>query len=214
MATIKVLNQSGQPAGDLEVSDGVFATTASMALVHQAVIAEQASWRRGTHKVKTRAEVSGGGRKPWRQKGTGRARQGSIRAPHWRHGGVTFGPVPRDHSVKLNRKMHEKAIRGALSSRVATTLRVVDSLAVPSGKTKDMIALLNSINAVGKVLFVFDDEFVLSEMFDPTFRSLRNLPNVIDFALSDDLCVYDLLNANAIGATKAAIETIGEVYAK
>ncbi|HEY3413006.1 MAG TPA: 50S ribosomal protein L4 [Armatimonadota bacterium] len=214
MATIKVLNQSGQPAGDLEVSDGVFATTASTALVHQAVIAEQASWRSGTHKAKTRAEVSGGGRKPWRQKGTGRARQGSTRAPHWRHGGVTFGPVPRDHSVKLNRKMHEKAIRGVLSNRVETTLRVVDSLAVPSGKTKDMIALLNSINAVGKVLFVFDDEFVLSEAFDPTFRSLRNLPNVIDFALSDDLSVYDLLNANAIVATKAAIETIGEVYAK
>lgn len=214
MATIPVLNQSGQPAGDIEANDGVFATTASVALVHQAVIAEQASWRQGTHKVKTRAEVSGGGRKPWRQKGTGRARQGSTRAPHWRHGGVTFGPVPRDHSVKINRKMHQKAIRGAISSRVGTTLRVVDSLAVPSGKTKDMLALLKSIKADGKVLFVFDEEFVLTEAFDTTFRALRNLPNVIDFALADDLCVYDILNANAIVATKAAIETIGEVYAK
>jgi large subunit ribosomal protein L4 len=214
MATIKVINQSGQPAGDLEVNDGVFATTASTALVHQAVVAEQASWRQGTHKVKTRAEVSGGGRKPWRQKGTGRARQGSTRAPHWRHGGVTFGPVPRDHGVKLNRKMHQKAIRAALSSRVESTLRVVDSLAVPSGKTKDMVALLKNINAAGKVLFVFDEEFVLSDAFDTTFRSLRNLPNVVDFALCDDLCVYDLLNANAIVTTRAAIETIGEVYAK
>lgn len=214
MATIKVLNQNGKSAGKLEVSDEVFATSASVALVHQAVIAEQASWRQGTHKAKTRAEVSGGGKKPWRQKGTGRARQGSTRAPHWRHGGVTFGPVPRDHSVKLNRKMHEKAIRAALSSRVETTLRVVDSLAVESGKTKDMVALLKSINADGKVLFVFDEEFVLSEAWDTTFRSFRNLPNVLDFALSDDLTVYDLLNANAIVATRAAIENIGEVYAK
>jgi large subunit ribosomal protein L4 len=214
MVTIKVINQSGKPAGELEVSDGVFASTASIALVHQAVVAEQASWRQGTHKTKTRAEVSGGGRKPWRQKGTGRARQGSIRAPHWRGGGVTFGPVPRDHSVKLNRKMHRKAIRAAISSRVETTLRVVDNLAVPSGKTKDMLALLKNINANGKVLFVFDEEFVLTEAFDLTFRSLRNLPNVLDFALADDLCVYDLLNANAIVATRGAIETIQEVYAK
>jgi large subunit ribosomal protein L4 len=214
MASIQVLNRSGQPAGDIEANDGVFATTASIALVHQAVIAEQASWRQGTHKVKTRAEVSGGGRKPWRQKGTGRARQGSTRAPHWRHGGVTFGPVPRDHSVKINRKMHDKAVRAALTSRIGTTLRVVDDLGVSSGKTKDMVSLLASIKAEGKILFVFDEAFVLSEAFDTTFRALRNLPNVVDFALADDLSVYDLLNANAIVATRAAIETIGEVYAK
>jgi large subunit ribosomal protein L4 len=209
MATISVLNKDGQPAGDLELADGVFAAKAKTALIHQAVIAEQAALRAGTHKAKTRAEVSGGGRKPWRQKGTGRARQGSTRAPHWRHGGVTFGPVPRDHSVKLNRKMHEAAIRAALSSRVSDdAVRVLDTLTIESGKTKDMVALLNSVKAAGKVLVILD-------AFDEkTILAMRNLPNIVDITTPYDLSVYDLLNANAIVATKAAVEAIGEAYAK
>ncbi|HEY3267352.1 MAG TPA: 50S ribosomal protein L4 [Armatimonadota bacterium] len=214
MASIKVLNQQGQPSGEIEVPSSVFEAQAKSALIHQAVVAELASLRQGTHKAKTRAEVSGGGRKPWRQKGTGRARQGSTRAPHWRHGGVVHGPVPRDHSVKLNRKMHDAAVRAAISSRVTSGLMVIDTLAVPSGKTKDMLAILQSINAQGKVLFVLDGQFLATDEADFTIRSLQNLPNVIDVTVGEDLYVYDLLNANAIVATRAAVEAIGEAYAK
>jgi len=209
MATISVINKDGQPAGDLELAAGVFDQTAKTALVHQAVVAEQAALRSGTHKAKTRAEVSGGGKKPWRQKGTGRARHGSTRSPIWRHGGVTFGPVPRDHSVKLNRKMHEAAIRAALSARVAeNAVKVLDALTIESGKTKDMVRLLTNAKAEGKVLVILD-------AFDEkTILAMRNLPNLVDITTPYDLSVYDLLNANAIVATRAAVEAIGEAYAK
>jgi large subunit ribosomal protein L4 len=209
MATISVINKDGKAAGDLELASGVFDVTAKLSLIHQAVVAEQAALRSGTHKAKTRAEVSGGGKKPWRQKGTGRARAGSNRSPIWRHGGVTFGPVPRDHSVKLNRKMHEAAVRATLSSRVKDdAVRVVDSLAIESGKTKDMVALLNNVNATGKVLVILD------KFDENTILAMRNLPNLVDITTPYDLSVYDLLNANAIVATKAAVEAIGEAYAK
>lgn len=209
MATISVINKDGQKAGDVELADGVFNATAKTALIHQAVVAEQAALRSGTHKAKTRAEVSGGGKKPWRQKGTGRARHGSTRSPIWRHGGVTFGPVPRDHSVKLNRKMHEAAIRAALSARVAEdAVKVLDALTIESGKTKDMARLLTNAKAEGKVLVILD-------AFDEkTILAMRNLPNIVDITTPYDLSVYDLLNANAIVATRAAVEAIGEAYAK
>lgn len=209
MAKISVINKDGKPAGDVELADGVFNVTVKTALIHQAVVAEQAALRSGTHKAKTRAEVSGGGKKPWRQKGTGRARHGSTRSPIWRHGGVAFGPVPRDHSVKLNRKMHEAAIRAAISARVAEdAVRVLDALTVESGKTKDMVRLLSNAKAEGKILVILD-------AFDEkTILAMRNLPNIVDITTPYDLSVYDLLNANAIVATKAAVEAIGEAYAK
>jgi large subunit ribosomal protein L4 len=209
MATITVLNQQGQPAGDLELVPSVFEAEPRVSLVHQVVVAEQAALRQGTHKVKTRAEVSGGGKKPWRQKGTGRARQGSTRSPHWRHGGVVHGPQPRDHSVKINRKMVLAGIRCALSARTRdNALVVVDALEVESGKTRDMVRVLNSVKATGKVLIIVDT------FSEPTILSLRNLPNIVDVTTPYDLSVYDLLNANVVLATKGAVEAIGEAYAK
>ncbi len=211
MATLTVLNRQGQPAGDVELVPSVFEAEPRPALVHQIVVAEQAAMRRGTHKTKTRAEVSGGGRKPWRQKGTGRARQGSTRAPHWRHGGIVHGPQPRDHSQKVNRKAYYAGIRSALSARAReNALVVVDSLEVESGKTKDMVAMLKSLKATGKVLIIMDT------FSEPTILSLRNLPNILDVTTPypEDLSVYDMLNANVIVATRGAVEAIGEALAK
>lgn len=208
MASVKVLNREGQDAGSVELTASVFEATTSPSLVHQAVVTELSEMRQGTHKVKTRSEVRGGGRKPWRQKGTGRARQGSIRAAHWRKGGIIHGPVPRDHSLKLNRKMHEGAVRGALTSRTSDGLIVVDQLLIESGKTKDMVRFLDAVGARGKVLII-TDEYDVS-----TILALRNLPNILDVTTPNDLSVYDILNANAIVATRGAVEIIGEVYAK
>jgi large subunit ribosomal protein L4 len=212
MATINVYDITGKQNGTFDLDAGVFEAQAKPALIHQAVIAEQAALRRGTHKAKTRAEVRGGGKKPWRQKGTGRARQGSTRAPHWRHGGVVHGPVPQDHSVKLNRKMHDAAVRGALTS-ATSKLTVLESLAIESGKTKDMANLLKSVNATGKVLVILDIN-VDDAALEKTILSLRNLPNIVDITTPYDLSVYDILNANAIVTTKGAVDEIREAYAK
>lgn len=209
MASITVLNQQGEPAGDLNLEASVFEVEPKPSLVHQIVVAEQAALRRGTHKTKGRSEVSGGGRKPWRQKGTGRARQGSIRAAHWRTGGVVHGPRPRDYSQKVNYKMLLAGIRSALSARARENVFVVlDSLEVESGKTRDMVRLLERVNATGKVLVILD---AYEEL---TIRALRNLPNVLDITSPFDLSVYDLLNAGAIVTTRKAMEQIGEAYAK
>lgn len=211
MATISVVNQQGQPAGDVELVPSVFDEKPRPALIHQIVVAELAAQRQGTHKTKTRAEVSGGGKKPWRQKGTGRARQGSTRAPQWRHGGIVHGPQPRDYSQKVNRKAYYTGVRSALSARAReNALVVVDALEVESGKTRDMVAVLKALNATGKVLIITD---VYSE---PTLLSLQNLPNIVDVAppYPDHLSVYDILNANVIVATKGAVETIGEALAR
>lgn len=208
MATVNVLDKSGKTAETLDLKAEVFEAKINESLVHQAVTAELAGMRSGTHKTKGRSEVSGGGRKPYRQKGTGRARQGSTRAPHWRHGGTVHGRSPQDHSLKLNRKMYEGALRAALTSRVNNGLIVCDTFEVASGKTKDMIALLNALGAAGKVLVVVHD------IDEPTILALRNLPNIIDVTTPYELAVYDILNANAVVTTKEAVGLIAEVYAK
>jgi large subunit ribosomal protein L4 len=208
MATVNILDRTGNTAETLDLKPEVFEAPLNESLVHQAVVTELAGMRSGTHKTKGRSEVSGGGRKPYRQKGTGRARQGSTRAPHWRHGGTVHGRTPQDHSLKLNRKMYEGAIRAALTSRVNNGLIVCDTFEVSSGKTKDMVAYLKALGASGKILVVVHD------IDEPTILALRNLPNIIDVTTPYELAVYDILNANAVIATKQAVEIITEVYAK
>jgi len=206
MASVKVLNGQGQEVGTVDLPAAVFEAKARPSLVHQAVIYELAAMRQGTHKTKTRAEIRGGGRKPWRQTSTGRARQGSTRAPHWRHGGVVHGPVPRDHSVKLNHKMFVGALCSALSSRVENGLTVLDALRVDSGKIRDMVALLSAVNAGEKILVI------THEVDEKTFLSLRNLQSIIDVTHPYDLSVYDILRAKTVLVTREAVDAIGEVY--
>ena len=206
MANVKVYNMEGKEVGTLELNDAVFGVEVNEHLMHLAVVGQLANKRQGTQSAKTRSEVSGGGRKPWKQKGTGHARQGSTRAAQWVGGGMIFAPKPRDYSVKMNKKEKAAAIKSALSSRVAEEkIYVVDSLAFDEIKTKKMAAVLDSLK-VEKALVVLDkkDENVI--------LSARNLPEVRT-VMSNGINVYDILKYGSLVITKEAVAQIEEVYA-
>ncbi|MBQ6386745.1 MAG: 50S ribosomal protein L4 [Lachnospiraceae bacterium] len=206
MANVSVYNMDGQEVGTMELADAVFAAPVNENLVHQAVVLHLANMRQGTQKAKTRSEVSGGGIKPWRQKGTGHARQGSIRAPQWRHGGVVFAPTPRDYSFKMNRREKKAAIRSALSSKLAeSNLIVVDKIAFDEIKTKQMKNLISSLKA--------DKAYVVLEGADRNvFLSTRNLPNV-RLSQAGTLSVYDIMKYEKLILTQDAVRKIEEVFA-
>ena len=206
MANVKVYNMEGKEVGTLELNDAVFGVEVNEHLMHLAVVGQLANKRQGTQSAKTRSEVSGGGRKPWKQKGTGHARQGSTRAAQWVGGGMIFAPKPRDYSVKMNKKEKAAAIKSALTSRVAEEkIYVVDSLTFDEIKTKKMTAVLDSLK-VEKALVVLDkkDENVI--------LSARNLPEVRT-VMSNGINVYDILKYGSLVITKDAVAQIEEVYA-
>ncbi len=206
MANVSVYNMEGKEVGSMELDDAVFGVEVNEHLVHRAVVGQLAGRRQGTQKAKTRSEVSGGGRKPWRQKGTGRARQGSIRAAQWKGGGVVFAPVPRDYSLKMNKKEKRLALKSALTSRVQENkLIVLDELKLAEIKTKNMKAVLDALH-VDKALVVIEDND------QNIMLSARNLPD-IKTALINTINVYDILKYNTVVVTKAAVEAIEEVYA-
>ena len=196
----------GKEVGTMELNDAVFGVEVNEHLVHLAVVAQLANKRQGTQKAKTRSEVSGGGRKPWRQKGTGHARQGSTRAPQWTGGGVVFAPTPRDYSIRLNKKEKRAALKSALTSRVNDNkFVVVDELKFDEIKTKNFKNVMNNLN-VSKALVV------LAENDQNVVLSARNIPEVRT-SLVNTLSVYDILKYNTVVATKAAVASIEEVYA-
>ena len=206
MANVSVYNMEGNEVGSMELNDAVFGVEVNEHLVHMAVVQQLAKNRQGTQKAKTRSEVSGGGRKPWRQKGTGHARQGSTRAPQWTGGGVVFAPVPRDYSFKINKKEKRAALKSALTSRVeAQKFVVLDELKLEAIKTKDFVKVLNNLN-VSKALVVMGDKDVVIE------KSAANVPDV-KTTQATLLNVYDILKYDTVITTKAAVEKIEEVYA-
>ena len=206
MANVVVYNMEGNEVGTIELSDAVFGVEVNEHLGHLAVVQQLANKRQGTQKAKTRSEVSGGGRKPWRQKGTGHARQGSTRAPQWTGGGVVFAPVPRDYSFKLNKKEKRAALKSALTSRVqANKLIVVDELKFDGIKTKNFKQVMDNLK-VEKGLVV------LNENDANVVLSARNLPT-INTTLTSTLNVYDVMKAGTVVLTKDAVKTIEEVYA-
>lgn len=207
MPNMKVLDMTGKEVGTIELADSVFAVTVNAAVLHAAVRAYLLNQRQGTQSTLTRTEVSGGGKKPWRQKGTGRARQGSTRAPQWTHGGVALGPKPRSYRTDLNKKVKRLAMKSALSSKVnEESLIVLDAITATEYKTKTMVSMLAAIGAVGKTLVV------LSEKNDMVNKSLANISGV-KTAYVNTLNVYDILNCNKLVVVKAAAEKIMEVYA-
>ncbi|MCD8105341.1 MAG: 50S ribosomal protein L4 [Lachnospiraceae bacterium] len=206
MANVSVYNMEGKEVGQMELDDSVFGVEVNEHLVHLAVVSLQAGRRQGTQKAKTRSEVSGGGKKPWRQKGTGHARQGSIRAPQWKGGGVVFAPVPREYTIKMNKKEKRLALKSALTSRVQDNkLIVLDDLKMAEIKTKNMKAVLDALK-VDRALIILD------ENDRNVVLSARNIANV-KTALTNTINVYDILKYGTVVATKAAVKTIEEVYA-
>ena len=206
MANVSVLNMEGQVVGTIELSDAVFGVEVNEHLVHLAVVQQLANNRQGTQKAKTRAEVSGGGKKPYRQKGTGHARQGSTRAPQWTHGGVVFAPVPRDYSFKLNKKEKRAALKSALTSRVAADkLVVVEELKLDAIKTKNFAQVMKNLNVNNGLV-------VVNENDENVMMSAKNIPT-ITMALPNTLNVYDVMKAGKVVLTKDAVKTIEEVYA-
>lgn len=206
MAKVSVVNMEGKEVGTIDLSDAIFGVEINEHLVHMAVVQQLANNRQGTQKAKTRSEVSGGGKKPWRQKGTGHARQGSIRAPQWKGGGVVFAPVPRDYSFKMNKKEKRAALKSALTSKVQDQkLIVVDELKMDEIKTKTFVRILDNIKAEKALV-------VLNEKDDNIILSARNIPDA-KTALTNTINVYDIMNAGTVVLTKAAVETIEEVYA-
>ena len=204
MSNVSVYNMEGNEVGTLELNDAVFGVEVNEHLVHMAVVRQLANKRQGTQKAKTRSEVSGGGRKPWRQKGTGHARQGSTRAPQWTGGGVVFAPVPRDYSFKMNKKERRIALKSALTTRVQENkLVVLDELKLDAIKTKDMQNGLNNLK-VEKAMVVTDNENVIV--------SARNIPNVITASVGT-MNVFDILKYNTVVLDKAAVAKVEEVYA-
>ncbi len=209
MAEVKVFNTDGKEAGTLELSDSVFGVEPNEHLVALAVKQYLANQRQGTQKAKTRSEVSGGGRKPWRQKGTGHARQGSIRAPQWKGGGMVFAPVPRDYSFKMNRKEKRAALCSVLSSKVLDNkLCVIEGLSMDSPKTKDFAKVVSNLE-LAKAVFVIAEN---DESRSNIVLSARNMPNVIT-AAPNTINVFDLLKYDTIVLTKDAAKEIEEVYA-
>ncbi len=206
MANVSVYNMEGKEVGTMDLNDAVFGVEVNEHLVHMAVVQQLANNRQGTQKAKTRSEVSGGGRKPWRQKGTGHARQGSTRAPQWTGGGVVFAPVPRDYSFKLNKKEKRLALKSALTSRVQENkLIVVDELKLDEIKTKKFQNVMNNLN-VKKALVV------LADNDEKVVMSARNIPT-IKTALTNTINVYDIMKAGTVVLTKDAVAKIEEVYA-
>ena len=206
MAKVSVYNMEGKEVESIDLNDAVFGVEVNEHLVHMAVVQQLANNRQGTQKAKTRSEVSGGGRKPWRQKGTGHARQGSTRAPQWTGGGMVFAPVPRDYSFKMNKKEKRAALKSALTSRVqANKLIVLDQLTMDAPKTKAMQNVLNSLN-VNKALVV------TKENDANVVLSARNIPDV-KTALVNTINVYDVMKYNTVVLTKDAVAAIEEVYA-
>jgi len=206
MANVSVFNLEGNEVGTLELNDAVFGVEVNEHLVHMAVVAQLANKRQGTQKAKTRSEVRGGGRKPWRQKGTGHARQGSTRSPQWTGGGVVFAPVPRDYSFKLNKKEKRAALKSALTSRVVENkFVVVDELKLDEIKTKKFVEVLKNLN-VEKALVVLND------MDEKVIASAANIPTV-KTTQTNELNVFDVLKYDTVVVTKAAVATIEEVYA-
>ena len=206
MATVAVYNMEGKEVGTMELNDAVFGVEINDHLVHLAVVRQLANNRQGTQKAKTRSEVSGGGRKPWRQKGTGHARQGSTRSPQWTGGGVVFAPVPRDYSIKMNKKERRLALKSALTSRVQENkLIVLEDLTLDEAKTKAMQTVLNNLN-VSKALVVLNEEN------KNVVLSTRNIPDVVT-AYTNTINVFDILKYNTLILTKSAVASIEEVYA-
>ena len=206
MAKVSVLNMEGKQVDEIELNDAVFGVEVKENLVHQAVLSQLANNRQGTQKAKTRSEVSGGGRKPWRQKGTGHARQGSTRAPQWTGGGAVFAPVPRDYSFKMNKKEKRAALKSVLTDRVnENKFIVVDDIKFEAPKTKDFVKMMNNLN-VSKALVVLKDNDVNAVM------SAKNIPTV-KTALTNTINVYDILKYDVVVIDKAAVATIEEVYA-
>ena len=206
MANVSVYNMEGKEVGTIELNDAVFGVEVNEHLVHMAVVAQLANKRQGTQKAKTRSEVRGGGRKPWRQKGTGHARQGSIRAPQWTGGGVVFAPVPRDYEVKMNKKERRAALKSALTSKVQENkLVVVDSLALAEAKTKEMQKVLTNLKADKALVVTADDD-------QKVVLSARNIADV-QTATVNTINVYDVMKHNTVVVTKDAVASIEEVYA-
>jgi large subunit ribosomal protein L4 len=207
MPKVKVFNVSGASVGEIDLSEAVFGIEPNTHVLHQAVVLQQASLRAGTHDVKGRSEVRGGGRKPWKQKGTGRARQGSIRAPQWKGGGIVFGPTPRSYGFKLPKKVRRLAIRSALSSKVFDNdIIVLDQLTINQPKTKEIVSILKNLNADRKALVVtsgFDENVALSA---------RNIPGV-KFVAAEGINVLDVLGHDKLIITKEAVQKVEEVLA-
>ena len=206
MANVSVYNMEGNEVGTMELNDAIFGAKVNEHLVHLAVVSQLANKRQGTQKAKTRSEVSGGGRKPWRQKGTGHARQGSTRAPQWTGGGMVFAPVPRDYTIRLNKKERRAALKSVLTSKVQENkFIVVDELKFDEIKTKAMKNVLANLKA-DKALVILNDND------QNVVLSARNIEGV-ETALTNTINVFDLLKHNTVVVTKAAVETIEEVYA-
>lgn len=206
MANVSVLNMEGKEVGSMELNDAVFGIEINEHLVHQAVVLQLANNRQGTQKAKTRSEVSGGGRKPWRQKGTGHARQGSTRAPQWTGGGVVFAPVPRDYSFKMNKKEKRAALKSVLTSKVQENKFIVlDELKLAEVKTKEMKKVLDNLKVNNALVIIGDDS-------ENVALSARNIAGV-QTASVNTINVFDMLKYNTIIATKSSVASIEEVYA-
>lgn len=209
MAQIDVINQSGEVVGKYDLKDEIFAIEPHQQAMFDAIIMQQAGKRQGTSATKGRSQVSGGGRKPYRQKGTGRARQGSIRAPQFRGGGTVFGPTPRDYSYKINKKVRRLALKSALSSKVIDSeFGMLDKLVFDAPKTREFAAVVEAIKAPTKTLFVVG----MDEDTDNAYLSARNIPDVM-MMNSRAINVYDLLNANKVFMTEAAVKEVEEALA-
>ncbi|QQY79413.1 large subunit ribosomal protein L4 [Keratinibaculum paraultunense] len=207
MPKVNVYNVLGEQVEEIDLKDDIFGVEVNEHVLYEVVKNQLANRRQGTQSVKTRSEVRGGGRKPWRQKGTGRARQGSIRAPHWVGGGVTFAPKPRDYSYKVPKKVKRLAMKSALSSKVLNDeIIVLDELSLNEPKTKEMAKILSNINAGKKALIVMDKKDT------NVIKSARNIPNV-QVAFVNTLNVYDILNFDSFIITKDAVRKVEEVYA-
>ncbi|UOR10608.1 50S ribosomal protein L4 [Halobacillus amylolyticus] len=205
MPKVALLNQSGSQVGDIELNDAVFGIEPNTHVLHEAVVSQRASLRQGTHKVKNRSEVSGGGRKPWRQKGTGRARQGSTRSPQWVGGGTVFGPTPRSYSYKMPKKARRLALKSAYSSKVqGNNIVVLESLSFDAPKTKEVVSMLKALDVNEKALIVTADKN------ENAVLSSNNLPTVKTLTF-DDVSVLDLLTHDKLILTKEAAEKAGEV---
>ena len=205
-----VLNQEGKELHEITLAETVFGIAPNQQCIFDAIVMQRASLRQGTHATKTRSQVSGGGRKPWRQKGTGRARQGSIRATQWRGGGIVFGPTPRSYSYKLNKKVRRLALKSVLTEKVLeNAMKVVDKFELAAPKTKSFIEIINNLKAPKKTLFVVSNE----ENFENAYLSMRNIPTMM-MLTAEGLNVYDIVNANEIIFTEAAVRDVEAALAK
>lgn len=207
MANVSVYNMEGKEVGTMELNDSVFGVEVNEHLLHMSVVQYLADKRQGTQKAKTRSEVSGGGRKPWRQKGTGRARQGSIRAPQWRHGGIALGPKPRTYGFDVNKKVKKLAMKSVLSDKVANdAFQVVEEFGLKDIKTKDMVKVLSALGQTKKTLIV------TAEKDDVVYKSARNIQGV-KVSPVNAISVYDIVNSNKVVIAKDAVAKLEEVYA-